>query len=70
MLVTEKMPTISPSWAGVAPTWTAYSGSSGSMIETPACEMNDSAARIAIGRSMSATADATRAPMVDVTAGA
>ena len=38
--VTEKAPTISPSCAGVAPTCDAYSGSSGSMIDTPTCEMN------------------------------
>jgi hypothetical protein len=51
--VIAKTLTIKPSSLGVAPSWTAYSGSSGSMIETPTLEMKAIAARTTIGRSSS-----------------
>ena len=66
--VTEKAPTINPSCPGVAPISTAYSGSSGSMIETPAWEMNASSARTAIARSMPPATEATRPRRLDDTA--
>jgi hypothetical protein len=60
---------MSPTSAGVAPTATAYNGRRGSMIETPAFEMNESVARIAIERSSSAATAPSRVRTVERTAG-